>query len=72
MADIESLDDVLVFDHGSLIAFTPVSLAAESWVNENVETEGWQWLGRRLYVEHRAAPALIDAMLDAGLVVSIN
>lgn len=63
-------EDILVSDHDSVVSFTPVSLAGSSWIDENVHSEGWQWMGPSLYVDKRPAAVLLDAMLDAGLVVA--
>lgn len=67
--DMDKLNDILVHDHGSVVGFTPISLAASSWIDENVQTEDWQWMGPCLYVDRRPAADLLDAMLNAGLVV---
>jgi hypothetical protein len=56
-----------VINCGSIVQFY-LSDAAIIWVNENVHTEGWQWMGKRmLCVDHRYAEGLAIALDDAGL-----
>ena len=41
-----------------------------TWVEDNVETSSWQWLGSHvLGVDHHYAQLLIDALTDAGFTV---
>jgi len=61
--------DVVVENHGSLFAFTPVTAEARDWFSENVASEGWQWLGPSLCVDHRYAPDLVAGLVAAGLEV---
>jgi hypothetical protein len=62
--------DVVVRNYGSIVLFELRSPAAREWVDENVYTEGWQWLGRSLGVDHRFAGQLTDGMIEAGLEVA--
>ena len=41
------MTDFIVADHGSIILITPVSKAAQEWIDENVVSEPWQWLAAR-------------------------
>lgn len=41
--------------------------AAKGWIDENVVTEPWQWMGRTLVVDHHYIEDLELGMLDAGL-----
>lgn len=62
--------DVIVSNEGSLFTFTLKTSAARAWVEENVQLEGWQWLGTRTFaVDHRYADQLAAGMQDAGLEV---
>lgn len=62
--------DVEVSNEGSVFLFHLNTADAEAWVEENVETEGWQWMGRKAFaVDHRYAQLLAEGMLEAGLVV---
>lgn len=61
--------DVEVDNCGSIWRFTPMTSEARDWIDENVASEGWQWLGGSLCVEHRYGPDLVQGMLDNGLAV---
>jgi len=54
---------------GTIDFFTPHSDEAVEWVDENVETDGWQWVGSSLAVHYRYSDDLIRGLLDAGLTV---
>lgn len=59
-------------NHGSVVTFRPVTQAAKDWVEENVHTEGWQWMGSVFAVDHRFVQDLIDGMVAAGLDVDCS
>ena len=61
--------DVYVENHGSLFMVTPLSDSSRQWVQENVATESWQWLGSSFSVEHRYMQNLVSGMQEAGLCV---
>ena len=42
--------DFVVDDYGSIVGITPITPAARDWLDENVESEPWQWLGCTLNV----------------------
>ena len=44
----------------------PKSEAAREWIEENVITEGWQWLGRNLAVDHHYIETLVEGLESAG------
>ena len=58
--------DFTVTVSGSMVGLTPVSEHANEWVDQNVEAEGWQWLGNTLWIDHRFAGALLDGVREAG------
>ncbi|APU88949.1 hypothetical protein Rctr197k_150 [Virus Rctr197k] len=62
--------DLLVRDEGTVVQFTPVTDAARRWVKEHLVSEGWQWLGVSLVVQHQYAEAIIDGMRADGLVLA--
>jgi hypothetical protein len=62
--------DIRVINDGTLIGFRMLTEAARNWVDDNVQSEGWQWLGTTLYVDHRMAGGLIDGMIDAGFALT--
>lgn len=63
------MTDVQVLNEGSVIGLLPQSPAAQDWIDSNLETEGWQWLGPTLWVDHRMAGNIIDGMINDGLEV---
>lgn len=70
MADtITKTADVTVSNQGSLIMLSIITPEAKAWVEENVQTETWQWLGNNLCVEPRYADNVIDGMQADGLSV---
>jgi hypothetical protein len=61
--------DVLVANAGTVFTFCALSTRATEWIEENVQSESYQWLGAVLVVEHRYAWGLAQGMKDAGLVL---
>ncbi len=63
--------DVSVSGGGSLYMVQPISQEAKDWVEENVQLEGWQWMGPAFGVEWRIRKRPDGLkVLDAGLVVA--
>lgn len=52
---------------GSMYQVRAVTKTAKDWVAENVQLEGWQYMGEWFAVEHRYIDNLVTGMLDAGL-----
>ena len=65
------MSDFQIADHGSIISIKPVSEAARTWVDENVVSEPWQWLGGALCVDTRCARNLIDEIAAEGFEISL-
>lgn len=61
--------DVLCQHSGSLVIFEPQNEEARAWIDENVETEPWQWMGLCLVVDWLYAGDLYEGLWDAGFVV---
>lgn len=62
--------DVEVTDQGTIIIFTLLSEKARKWVQENVETEPWQWLGDVSFaVDSRMSMSLVAGFVDEGMQV---
>jgi hypothetical protein len=61
--------DFEVIDDGSVVGIKPLTAIATNWMADNVESEGWQWLGNTLYVDHGMAENIIGGMCDDGLVL---
>jgi hypothetical protein len=65
------MTDFQIADHGSIISIKPVSEAARMWVDENVVSEPWQWLGGALCVDIRCACDLINEIAAEGFQISL-
>lgn len=72
MAQQTEQADVLVTGGGTMYQVWPLSDEAKAWVEENVQLEGWQWLGQSFGVEHRYIENLVEGMQQAGLSVNIS
>jgi hypothetical protein len=59
--------DFVIGNHGSIVTFHAITCEARDWLDENVASEGWQYLGARLCVDHRYAATLTAAIVAAGL-----
>ena len=64
------MSDFLIADHGSIISIMPMTQAAK-WIDENVVSEPWQWLGGALCVDRRYARDLTDEITAAGFDLAI-
>jgi hypothetical protein len=69
LASTEPYLDVEYSDEGTVVTFQPLTERGKDWIEENVTSEGWQWLGARLCVDPRYAQSLVDGMADAGLAI---
>lgn len=58
--------DIKIVDEGSVILFVPKNDEAKTWMNENLQVEGWQRLGDNIAVDHRSAGIIIEALEDNG------
>ena len=63
--------DFLIADHGSIVSIMPMTQAALKWIDENVVSEPWQWLGGALCVDLRYARDLTDEIAAAGFDLAI-
>jgi hypothetical protein len=61
-----SKPDVIVRPEGSVIGFQPMTPRAKKWFKDHVQSDGWQWFGLTLYVDHRMAGDLSDGIDEAG------
>jgi hypothetical protein len=53
----------------SVVLVEPVTEEAKAFVSENVEVEGWAWMGRSFAVDPRYLDGLVALAEDAGLTV---
>ena len=68
---MHSQSDVTVSRGGTVYLFTPETAGASACLDDNVDLEDWQWLGRGFAVEHRYAGPLIEGMVADGLRVEV-
>lgn len=61
--------DFIVTDQGSVVGLTPNTEQARVWLDENVQSEGWQWLGHTLWIDHRMAENILAGVTDEGLTI---
>ena len=61
--------DVLVRDEGTIIMLSPQTAEAQAWIDEKVQAESWQFLGKALCVDHRFADAILEGMELDGLII---
>lgn len=62
-------NDIRLDNFGSIIGITPLTQAGRDWIDENVQSEGWQWLGGTLNIEPRMAVAVVTGMEADGLAI---
>jgi hypothetical protein len=60
--------DVTIRNEGSLIGFTMHTAEARKWFDANVASQGYQWLGSTLWVDHRYAYQIADGLAQDGLI----
>jgi hypothetical protein len=46
-----------------------MTAAGRDWIDENVASEDWQWMGLSLAVDVRYVENLVEGMQEAGLTV---
>lgn len=61
--------DFRIHDQGSVVGIEPISDDARAWMDANVASESWQWMGSVLYGDARMIPPVVDGMINDGLVV---
>ena len=69
MSNATAAPDVITDNFGSIVGITPMTPAAREWIDENCQTEEWQWLGLTLNVDRRYAADILEGMQEAGLIL---
>lgn len=69
MSKTTATPDVITDNFGSIVGITPMTPAAREWLDENCQTEPWQWLGATLNVDCRMAGPILEGMAEAGLIL---
>ena len=60
---------MIIKNEGSVVVFEPEGDFEYEWLTLNLETEGWQWMGRNLVVDHRMAGDVAELVQGAGFVI---
>ena len=55
-------------DHGSVTILTPLTEAANEWVNDHIPSDAMRWCGG-IVIEPRYASAILDGIACDGLTV---
>ena len=63
--------DFLVENHGSIFLLTPLTPAANSWVDEHIPLGALRW-GGAIVVEHRYIADIVRGIQTDGLTVRVN
>ncbi len=63
------MTDISIANHGSVVMVHVNTPAAREWVEQNVHTEGWQWMGNAFAAEPRSVEDLTAGMIEAGLTI---
>jgi hypothetical protein len=58
--------DFQIVDHGSVVMFTPLNLDAQTFAQNELEIDSWQWMGNGFAVDHRIALGLHEYLIDSG------
>lgn len=66
------MPDFQVTNHGSVVSFAPLTDAAQSFLDDDVCAEPWQYMGSSLCVDHRCAEPLLIGITEAGLAVDLG
>lgn len=67
---MEGNTDIQVDASGGVFYVTPISPEGREWIDENVQSEPWQWTGASLAVDHGYAADIVLGMRADGLTVS--
>ena len=58
--------DFEITNEGTVVMVKPLTDEAKEWVDENVHTEGWQWMCGAFACAHRMAGDLISGIEAEG------
>ena len=63
--------EILFEDIGTIVLIRPITYKGKKWIEENVQTESWQWSGDSLASEPRMALGVAEGARNDGLVVTM-
>lgn len=59
------MTDITYRDEGTVILFTIQNDTTKQWVDDNLNLEGWQWVGPYAFaIDHRPARQLIEQLRE--------
>jgi hypothetical protein len=63
--------DVFVTDNGTTWSFEVLTDTAKEFIDENLHTEPWMWLGNKtLVVDHRMSTGVYNVLASEGLALN--
>jgi hypothetical protein len=62
------MPDFRLYNHGSICLLTPLTPAADDWVNEHLPDD-LTTFGASIAVEHRYIAPIVDGIINDGLTV---
>jgi hypothetical protein len=65
------MNDFTLYNHGSIVVLTPMTEAARSWMQDNIDVENAQMWGKGVVVEPRYVGSILDGLTVDGLTVSL-
>lgn len=66
------MTDFDVYPDGTVWLFHPATDDARAFVEERLELEPWQWLGRAFACDHNNAPALYNYLASCGFNMGVS
>jgi len=54
----------------TIYSLKPLTDEAKAWIEENTQSESYQWMGQVLCIEHRYAAKVVAGMTEAGLKIN--
>lgn len=63
--------DFVVRPHGTVWTFEPKTDTAKGFVGNDLDVQGWQWLGQSFGVDHRLGSDLVAALEGEGFVLEM-
>jgi hypothetical protein len=68
-AQAAKVPDLYVQNDGSIFVAHPLTPAGKKFLQHECTSEGWQWLGEALAVDHHMIGAIVQVARDQGLTV---
>ena len=59
--------DFRISDHGNVFLLHPLTPSADEWVQEHINAEAWQRMGKAIAVDHRYITDIAEGIVNDGL-----